>query len=73
MNVRLGIYTETTKEFKGWTRVRFLLISVDMTFRGLPHYKQLNFGGGSDWFGANVVALLGITQAGDKNNVALKS
>lgn len=25
------IYTETTKEIEGWTRVRFLLISVDMT------------------------------------------
>jgi hypothetical protein len=41
--------------------------------RGLPHYKQLDFGGGSDWLGAIAVALMGTTQAGDKNNVALKS
>jgi hypothetical protein len=41
--------------------------------RGLPHYKQLNFGGGRDWLGANAVVLMGITHAGDKNNVALKS
>ena len=33
----------------------------------------LNFGGGSDWLGANVAALMGTTQTGDKNNVALKS
>ena len=43
-------------------------------FRGyLPHYKQLNFGGGRDWLGATAAALVGTTQAGDKNNVALKS
>ena len=41
--------------------------------RGLPHYKQLNFGGGSDWLGATTVAQMGIIQTGDKNNVALKS
>ena len=41
--------------------------------RGLPHYMQLNFGGGSDWLGATAVALMGTTQAGDKNNAALKS
>ena len=32
----------------------------------LPHYKQLNFGGGRDWLGATATALMGITQAGDK-------
>ena len=37
--------------------------------RGLPHYKQLNFGGGSDWLGATAAALMGTTHAGDKNNV----
>ena len=41
--------------------------------RGLPHYKQLNFGGGSDWLGATVDVLMGTTQAGDKNSMALKS
>ena len=41
--------------------------------RGLPHYKQLNFVGGSDWLGATATALMGTTHAGDKNNVALKS
>ena len=41
--------------------------------RGLPHYKQLNFGGGSGWLGAIAAGLMGTTQAGDKNNVALKS
>ena len=40
---------------------------------GLPHYKQLNFGGGSDWLGATAAALMGTRHAGDKNNVALKS
>ena len=38
----------------------------------ISHYKQLNFGGGRDWLGATAVALMGSTQAGDKNNVALK-
>ena len=41
--------------------------------RGLTHYKQLNFGGGSDWLGAIAAALMGTTHAGDKNNVTLKS
>jgi len=41
-----------------------------MTLRGLPHYKQLNFGGGSDWLGATTAALMGTTQAGDKNQHA---
>ena len=41
--------------------------------RGSPHYKQLNFGGGCNWLGATIAALMGITQVGDKNNVALKS
>ena len=34
---------------------------------------QLNFGGGRDWLGATAAALMGTTQAGDKNNVASKS
>ena len=34
---------------------------------------QLNFGGGRDWLGATAAALMGTTQVGDKNNVALKS
>jgi len=45
----------------------------ESVLRGLSHYKQLNFGGGSDWLGATAAALMGTTQAGDKNNVALKS
>ena len=44
----------------------------ESTLRGLPHYKQLNFGGGHDWLGATAAALMDTTQAGDKNNVALK-
>ena len=41
--------------------------------RGLPRYKQLNFGGGRNWLGATAAALMGTTQAGDKNDMALKS
>ena len=42
--------------------------------RGLPQYKQLNFGGGSDWLSATAAALMGTTQAGSiRTNVALKS
>ena len=44
-----------------------------MELRGLPHYRQLNVRGGRDWLGATAAALMGTTQAGDKNNVALKS
>ena len=44
-----------------------------MKVRGLSHYKQLNFDGGSDWMGATAAALMGTTHAGDKNNLALKS
>ena len=41
---------------------------MDTKFRGLPHSKQLNFGGGSDWLGATTAALImGIIQVGDKN------
>ena len=46
---------------------------ITMVLRGWPHYKQLNFGGGSDWLGATAAALMGTTHAGDRNNVALKS
>ena len=45
----------------------------NICLRGLPHYKQLNFGAGRDWSGATAAPLMGITQAGDKKNVALKS
>ena len=39
----------------------------------VPHYEQLNCGGGSDWLDAIASALVGTIEAGDKNNMALKS
>ena len=57
----------------GWratfTSVRKIYAREIVCIRGLPHYKQLNFGGGSDWLGAIAAALMDTTQAGDKNNV----
>ena len=44
-----------------------------MKLKGLSHYLQLNFGNGRDWLGATAAALMGTTQAGDKNNMTLKS
>jgi hypothetical protein len=44
-----------------------------LSIRGLPHYKHLNFGDGSDWLGATATALMGTTHEGDKNDIALKS
>jgi hypothetical protein len=32
--------------------------SCCILLRGLPHYKQLNFGGGSDWLGATAAVLI---------------
>ena len=48
-------------------------LTVEVLISGLPHYKQLYFGGGSDWLGATAAVLMGFTHAGDKNNVVLKS
>ena len=57
----------------GVERALIPIIVEKWVILGLPHYKQLNFRGGSDWLGATAATLIGITHAGDKNNVALKS
>lgn len=49
------------------------LIFIRTLMRGLPHYRTLNFGGGSDWCSATAAARMGTTLLGDKNSVALKS